>query len=220
VGCVYFSVGAMAFNYALSDIKPIMKHFLFSFGGALFFWSIAQFIWAYYNFIAHTEVPYPSLSDIFYIGYSILMGVAFWFYFDIFRVRLTRSSLRDSLIIVIGVYVTIFFVLYQPKYELTLPPLEIAANYLYPLLDATILSLAFISLRLESKEEASNTFFIVLAVLLQVVADILFSYRTANGLYWNGDVSDLFYLFSGIASIIGISQIYKSFINQLRVYKK
>ncbi len=215
VGFTYLFVGLMTFNYALAEIKPKMKHFLYAYGAALLAWAVAQFIWAYFNFIVKAPVPYPSIADIFYVIYSLLLGLAFWFYFDIFHARITKASIRDSFIILIGVYLTIFFVLFRPQYGLSLPPLEIATNYMYPLLDAMVLSLAFVALRVEKKEEVGNTIYVVIAVFLQVVGDILFSFRSANKLYWNGDISDLFFLLSGIASIVAIVSINKSFKAQL-----
>lgn len=220
VAVLYLVVGATTlYGYTDSNItkqKATMRSFLAFYGAALISWATASFIWSYYNFFLHTEVPYPSFADIFYILFSLLIGWSFWHYFDIFHARITKESLRDSILIIVGIYFLIFFVLYQPKYELDTPLLETVMNYLYPLLDATILSLAFVTLRLEKKEEITNTIYIVLAILSQVVGDILFSFRTANRTYWNGDISDLFFLLTAIFSFIGILKVKDGFIKILK----
>lgn len=216
VGVLYLVVGATTlYGYIDTKIdkqKVAMRSFLSFYGAALISWAAAAFIWSYYNFFLHTEVPYPSFADAFYLLFSFLLGWSFWHYFDIFHAEITKESLRDSILIIVGVYFLIFFVLYQPKYELDTPLLETVLNYLYPLLDATILSLAFVTLRLEKKEEITNTIYVVLAILSQVIGDILFSFRNSNRTYWNGDISDLFFLLTAIFSFIGILKVKDGFL--------
>jgi hypothetical protein len=220
VGLIYLIVGAISLSSAAKDIKKPMKSFMNLYGLALISWAVASLVWGYYNLVLHTDVPYPSISDYFFILYSLLLGASFWFYFDIFQARITKSSLRDSLLIVVGIYFLIFFVLNKPAYDQSTPLIEVIFNYLYPLLDATVLSLAVVILRLEEKNNISNIIPLVLGVLAQVVGDILFSYRTANNLYWNGDVSDLFYLISGVLCFITILKLNIDFNQLLKQYKK
>lgn len=220
VAVLYLFVGLLAIPLTRNGIKSSMYSFLLLYGGAFISWAMASFIWAYFNFILHTDVPYPSIADIFYILFTVLLGWSLWFYFDIFHAKITRNSIRDSFFIIIGVYFVIFFVLYQPKYELGTPLLEVILNYLYPLLDATVLSLAFVTLRLEIKEEVPNTLFIVIAILSQVAGDILFSFRVSNRTYWNGDISDLFFLLTAIFSFIGIMKVKKGYENLLEIRNK
>lgn len=213
VGFVYLITGLIALNYSSRDIKKPMKNFLSIYGIGLISWGMASFIWGYYNLVVHMEIPYPSFADYFFILYSFLMGASFWFYFDIFKAKINRASLRDSFFIVSTIYFFIFFVLYKPSYEITAPWLEIVFNYLYPLLDATILSLAVIALRIEENKNVSSTLTLVVAVLSQVIGDIVFSFRMNNNSYWNGDISDLFFLISAIFYFISILRINKDFIH-------
>ncbi|MFZ2206809.1 MAG: hypothetical protein WA061_03890 [Microgenomates group bacterium] len=213
VGLMYFITGLIALVYSLKDIKKPMKNFLSIYGFGLISWGIAALIWGYYNLVAHMDIPYPSYADYFFILYSLLMGASFWFYFDIFKTKINKTSLRDSFLIVSIIYFFIFFVLYKPSYELTAPWLEIIFNYLYPLLDATILSLAVIALRIEENKNVSSTLTLVVAVLSQVIGDIVFSFRMNNSSYWNGDISDLFFLISAIFYFISILRINKDFIH-------
>jgi len=211
VGFVYLITGLVALNYTSIDVKKSMKIFLALFGTGLISWGVASFIWGYYNLILHMDIPYPSFADYFFIFYSLLMGASFWFYFDIFKTKITKTSLRDSLIIVSAIYFLIFFVLYKPTYELTTSPIEIIFNYLYPLLDATILSLAVIALRIEEYKNTSNTLTLVIAVLSQVIGDIVFSFQASTSSYWNGDISDLFFLISGIFYFISVLRVRNDF---------
>lgn len=220
VGALYMAVGAIALIFALSVVDRAMKSFLYIFGGGLVSWALASFVWGYYNIALHSEVPYPSLADYFFILYSLLMGMSFWYYFDIFKARITRRSLRDSIFIVVGIYFLIFFVLYRPTYDMNAPFIETVFNYLYPLLDSMILSLAVVAMRVEDKKHFSNMVPFVMAVLAQVVGDILFSYRTLHEIYWNGDVSDLFYLISGAFYFITILKINKDFIQLTKTKNK
>jgi hypothetical protein len=50
---------------------------LFFFGVGFSLFSLAQFIWMYYNIIAHLPVPYPGLSDLFWILFYPCMWLAF-----------------------------------------------------------------------------------------------------------------------------------------------
>lgn len=211
VGSLYLLVGFISFHYAFQNNKKPMQYFLTLYGMALVAWAFASFVWGYDNIVLHREIPYPSIADYFYVAYSLILGASFWFYFDIFQAKITKRTLRDSLLIVMGIYFLIFFVLNKPNYEATTPFIEVVFNYLYPLLDATILSLVVVAFRLEEKSKASNTLPLMLGILAQVIGDILFSYRSANNLYWNGDISDLFYLISGIFCFITLLQLRKDF---------
>lgn len=216
VGVLYMAVGVSALIFTLNAIDKTMKSFLYIFGGGLVSWALASFVWGYYNIALHAEVPYPSLADYFFIFYSLLMGMSFWYYFDIFKARITRASLRDSIFIVVGIYLLIFFVLYRPAYNMNDPFIETVFNYLYPLLDSMILSLAVVAMRVEDQKHFSNMAPFVIAVLAQVIGDILFSYRTVHQVYWNGDVSDLFYLMSGAFYFVTILKINKDFIQLMK----
>lgn len=216
VGFVYLITGLIALNYTSKDVKKSMKTFLSIFGVGLISWAVASFIWGYYNIIVHMDIPYPSFADYFFILYSLLMGASFWFYFDIFKTKITKESLRDSLLIVSAIYFLIFFVLYKPSYEISMSFIEVVFNYLYPLLDATILSLAVIALRVEEYKNTTSTLTLVIAVLSQVIGDIIFSFRASSNSYWNGDISDLFFLISAIFYFISILRIHKDFIHILK----
>lgn len=210
VGAFYLMAGGMSVYIGVKNKLMPYKKFFQYFGYGLISWSLGAFIWGYFNIVTKSEIPYPSIADIFFFFYSFFIGAAFWHYFDVFKAHITRHSVRDSLIIIVGVYFLIFFVLYQPTYDLTLPFIEVAANYLHPLTGALILSFAIVFLRIRDNRSDWSILGIIISLVFQVSADILFSYRTSNGLYWNGDISDFLYLISAITVVFGLLTIWKT----------
>lgn len=181
--------------------------FFFSMTLSLLFSTIALAMWSYYNLVLRIPSPYPSYADLFFLAYTGLLSVSFWYYFDLLKIDLKINNLLESVFIILVTYIVMFFLLFEPDYSRSMPVPEIVTNYLYPLADAVTLSIALVIIRTTGLRN-SGILFIFLSIIFLIVSDILFSIRSTANTYWNGDISDLMYLFSAGFQIFGLIFVY------------
>jgi len=174
---------------------------------SLLFSAIALAMWSYYNLVLHIPSPYPSYADLFFLAYTGLLSVSFWHYFDLLKIDLKINNLLESVFIILVTYIVMFFLLFEPDYNRSMSVPEIITNYLYPLADAVALSTALVIIRTTGLRN-SGILFIFFSILFLIAGDILFSIRSSASAYWNGDISDLMYLFSAGFQILGIIFVY------------
>jgi hypothetical protein len=84
-----------------------------------------------------------------------------------------------------------FFIFPQITDEVTFAAKAI--TFTIPMLDAVIIALVFIALRVSGGELKRHLLLFIIALLLLVAADFTFHFRNYAGLYWNGDIADLLY---------------------------
>lgn len=181
--------------------------FFFSMTLSLLFSAIALAMWSYYNLVLRIPSPYPSYADLFFLAYTGLLSVSFWYYFDLLKIDLKINNLLESVFIILITYIVMFFLLFEPDYSRSMSVPEIITNYLYPLADAVALSIALVIIRTTGVKN-SGILFIFFSILFLIAGDILFSIRSTANTYWNGDISDLMYLFSAGFQIFGIIFVY------------
>ncbi|MFA5136627.1 MAG: CHASE domain-containing protein [Patescibacteria group bacterium] len=211
VSFIYFFGGILTLYYAKKTSKNnALRNVFIYFSLALISWGIAGFIWTFYNIYLHVESPYPSLADPFYLACGLFSAISLWYVFDFFHFTPKREHIYLSLIIVTIMYWLVFFILRKPGYNDQLPFLAVIYNYLYPLTDAFLLSIGTIILITIGKL-GFGIGSITIYILLQSIADIIFSWRQSKGVYWNGDISDIFYSLSGIFLILGMIKMYHRF---------
>lgn len=175
-------------------------------------YAIGQFIWMVYNLILTQEVPYPSVSDLFFIVATPLFGIGFWHLLRMYRTFITKR-LALELIIAFSLSSGVIILLIGPpdvSYDV-----NVAARFLnvfYPFADALLVSLAFVTFRTGGGTVDKSMVMFAVGMLLLSAADTLFTYRNNQEVYWNGDVSDLLFAFSGFFISYGVIRTVKSFI--------
>lgn len=172
-------------------------------------------IWAYYNMIAHVEVPFPSLADFFFLLCFIpAMAMGLIYLLRIYGTTLIKQYARWG----IGLFALCGFIIFRyimkPDLSADLPLLTRAFNIAYPLGDTMLLTGAILALLAGGGKLAKGVLILVIGFLFQVSADFLFAYRTTAETYWNGDVADLLYTFSGATLSLAIITIAAHFTQQ------
>lgn len=201
--------GLIYYNRA-PQINALKNTFLF-FSASMISWALGGFTWGFYNLILLTENPYPSIADVFFILHAVFIGIAFWFVLEIHNFRPSKTNMKLSIIIIMLVYFLVFFISFNSSFSTNTPIIASILNFVYPIADSLLLTIAIIAF------SAVNNFgfglaSISISVFLQAVGDLLFSYRQINEIYWNGDISDLFFLMSAIFMMIGLYRFFiKSF---------
>jgi len=145
---------------------------------------IAEAIWLYYENILQVEVPFPGVSDIFYVLQSVFFLVAF---VHLIHRHVTKNRLLSfifDIAIVMTVAVTYsWYFLIRPLFDTPFASnAEVMLAFAYPLCDIVLLfcmiSIYYLFEKKEWYERRRLFQFLFAGLLLQVGADTLFVYMT------------------------------------------
>lgn len=155
----------------------------------LFFWTVGEAIWTFYELVLRQEVPYPSVADVMWaLGY-IPLFLSVGYQLESLRASISRmGKLLIAAIIAAMIVLTVWLVVYP---ILASPeagtPFEMLFNLSYPLEDLILFSFGTaLVLTFLGGQWALSWGAIALGILLLSVSDLLFSYGTWNGLYYPG----------------------------------
>jgi len=205
---VYFYSGLLAlWGLASSEKSQINKGLKFL-GLGLISWSIGGVVWVIYNLVLKVEIPYPSLADLFFFAFLPLTIAGFWQILSVYKTGLNTKIYFQAGLVILGGFLISIFLISRPDLSPDVPLLARILNIAYPTGDAIFLAIAFILYRLSAGGQIQKVFLILAAAsTTQVIADYLFSYRTSSETYWNGDISDLFYMTSAVIFGVGVIKL-------------
>jgi len=177
----------------------------------LFSWFLGELVWAIYVLGLKIDVPYPSIADVFYLlGYpAFIYGLVM--YFMEFRPALSLKTARLGLLIAAVVIALTSVFLYAPIITSSEDPVTISLDLIYITLDlvilifsaeAFILTVGYHSILGGALWKA--WLFLVVGAILLAGADLLFSYLTLLGVYYEGHPSELLYLWSYVAFCLAL----------------
>ncbi len=219
VGLMFASGGGIAFLGIWGlGIKNALKKELLTVGIGMSCFGMGYFVWSFYNLALRIETPFPSLADAFFALYTPCVTYGVINLLRVFGVMIPKKIYLQSLGIYLVAVIFIFSVGNPPDLSPSLPILTKAVNMYYLLGDSLLITLSIMLIRLTRGRIHNSFIYFVFAMLAMASGDFVFSYRTASGAYWNGDISDFLfglgaYLFSiGIIKIIATQYtISKSF---------
>ncbi len=217
-GMIYFIGGVISLFYGVQFgwNSNLGKMLVFYGLGLLAFWG-GNIVWVYYTFFLLTEIPFPSYADILYLMYFPFMAIGAYFTLKIYQNLVTKSLVRDSAVIMVVFFVAIFGYFGRPNISSELPFVHNLINVAYPFGDVVILSIALIALRIGSGKIHFSLYILVFGLFLQAVSDLLFVYRNAVEIYWNGDISDTLYTCAAFFTSIGIFEVINSLLQTAKV---
>lgn len=158
------------------------------------FWFLGELTWSFYALILGVAVPYPSLADVFWIaGYPfVLLGmIAFVHPFKaaITKRNLLLASALATLATGLVVAGLIVPVLSFSKYAVN----QLVVGFAYPPLDIALLFASVIGISLFDRGKiVKGWYWLTAGAILTALGDILFSYSTALGTYYDGHPLELF----------------------------
>ncbi len=200
-------------------IRSIVGKTIMFFSIGLLLQVFGQTIFSIYNLVLEIEIPYPSWADVgyflsipFYVYATILLG-------KVSGVGLSLKSVHKKILAIfvpLALLLTSYMIFLQ-GYEFDWSsPLRIFLDFGYPLGQAFYVSLALLVFVL-SKEflggvMRSGVLTILLALVIQYVADYNFLYQVSKGTWINGGYGDFIYLsayfFMSIA-LINLGNLFK-----------
>lgn len=167
-------------------------------------WFLAECTWTTYTLLVRIEIPYPSIADLFWLVGYIPLLVAFllqaWPFREVFgskkQISLTLTMFVMSALILI---VTI-----PPLFEPNQDPVTLAVSLAYPFLDTLLLAVAIpVFFVFRKGSYWRPTLFVILGIMLQLVADLLFNQAFYSGTYFAGSLTDLIFDYSYLMLALG-----------------
>lgn len=210
---IYYSAAFIGLMGSMSlGIKSSAGKALMFLGLAFTSYGIGLVIWTYYNIFLKVEIPSPSIGDIFFLVLFLpLTSIGFWHLINIFKTMVTKQLIMESFGLLILSLVIIYGLAIRPELSNNIPLLNNLVNAGYPFVDCILLALSLIALRSGGGKIHKGLYTVAVGFLAQVVADILYSFRVAHELYWNGDLSDILFAVSGFIICLGMLQLFYAF---------
>jgi len=170
----------------------------------MFLWFLGESIWAIYVLVLDIEVPYPSLADVSYLAGYIPMFLAFLLYLKTFRAAITRKALALTGLSVSAVVLASSYLLLMPIFSSGGSSITVALDIAYPVMDLALFALSFLGFLIFFEGKLGEAWLLIsLGLILTAVADLLFSYTTLQGIYFEGHPSELVYLWGYLALLLG-----------------
>jgi hypothetical protein len=170
----------------------------------LLLWSLGEITWSIYVLVLKVTVPYPSLGDTFWVAGYLPIMLSILSYVTAFKNKLTDRDVSIAIGITWVAAGVIYTVLIFPVLRSGTDPLTKFFDFAYPTLDIPLLALAFTGLLVFLRGEISR-FWIWLNIgfIFVATADVLFSYATALGQYYDGHPLELLFHFGYLAILFG-----------------
>lgn len=224
---LFGSVPGFIVSRYFGGLKSVLGKSLFFFSLGLLFQFLGQVTFFYYSFFLGIENPYPSLMEVFYFGslpiyiYAIfLMGLASGSSF-----MLKRSKWYYSLVVIVPVLmVWLAYYLFLTDYDFAdTSSLVVFLDFGYPILQAVQVSIAIITFFLTRKMLGGYTKFsvllIILALIAQYIADLIYTLRTYAETWMAGGISDFLYLISYFSLAVALYSFYRAMDKLNSTYK-
>ena len=186
-------------------MKGFVNKGIFFLGLGIFCWGSGELIWSYYNFFMSVPAPYPSLAD---LGFA--PSVLFYCIGVVYLARaagadfgLRRKSTKFFAVVVpiVMFFVSYYFLVTVARQGVLVtsgdPIIKTILDIAYPLGDFVSLTLAIVisglSFKFLIKEYKYAIFSILAGIAVMFFADLIFSYTTTIGTYFNADFGDLIF---------------------------
>jgi hypothetical protein len=196
---VVFAVFALKKYWAKPDDKFSRIWLAFTLG--MIFWFLGELGWAIYTLALNVETPYPSLADAAWtIGYVPLLA-AFHGYVRTFQFTISRKLYTTGAIFIGLICFASFAYFAAPVFAdmAGREALVIAFDLAYPALDLCLLGYALLTLLIFMRGRIAFAWALMSsAVFMSSLADVLFTYTTLQGTYFNGHPLELSFHFGYI----------------------
>lgn len=192
--------------------KSIMGKACILFSLGLFAQAFGQMVYSYYALYLNMEVPYPSIGDIGFFGSIPLYLFAVFLLGKASGVKFSKQTFSQRLTavcipVVILILSSVFFL---NDYDFSnKSKIEVFLDFAYPIGQASYLSLTITVYLLSNKLLGgimrNKVLFVLVALIIQYLADIIFLYQATHGEWTAGGIND--YIYTIAYFIMGLSLI-------------
>lgn len=193
--------------------RSVVGKAVLAFSIGLLLQVFGQSTFSFYNIVLKVDIPYPSLADIGFFG-SIplyIYGAALLAKASGVGVSL-RSHGSKIFALLIPLAMLIFsYASFLRGYEFDwLAPLRVFLDFAYPFGQAIYVAIAILAYLLSRKllggVMKGRVLFVLIALVIQYLADYNFLYQTINESWYNGGYGDFIYLLAYLIMALGLLQ--------------
>jgi len=167
----------------------------------MIFWFLGELGWSIYTLLLNVEIPYPSIADIAWlIGYIPLMAAFHW-YMRTFQFTVSKTLYRGGATIIAFICLGLFAYFLAPVFaeRAETEIVTLTVDVAYPALDLALLGYSLLALLIFLRGKIGIAWSLIsAAVLMDVLADMLFTYTTLRGTYYSGHPLELLFHFGYI----------------------
>lgn len=213
------SLGWLLATYKNDDGKA--KKFWLYLGLGILSYIIGILIWVSYEFILGVHGDTLLLPKIFWIGQNGFYFVALLFMMNVVKSKLLTIRFSFDMLIIMAVAATFNWVfIIAPLLKMEGNPFHLV-ELMYPILDLGVLG-GVISLFIASNSvfNKKTLYLLVVGLLVQIMADTIFSFLTVKNLYTVGSISEPLWILSlFILALAGLYHDAPSHVNGDQGYK-
>lgn len=171
----------------------------------LFLWVLGEITWSVYELVLLVSVPYPSVADVFWIAGYLPLVIALLLYIAPFKDALSLKSVLSAVAVALLTDAAVFLVLIGPVFSPTADPATQLFDFAYPILDMVLLGVSIAGMLIFLPGRISRLWvWLNLGFISTVIADVLFSYSSALGTYYDGHPLELLYFLGDAAILLGL----------------
>lgn len=171
----------------------------------LVLWLLGEITWSIYTLALSASIPYPSVADVFWIAGYLPIVIALLLYIAPFKDALSLKSVLSAVAVALLADVGVFVVLIGPVFSPSADPATRLFDFAYPVLDMMLLGVSITGMLLFLPGRISRLWvWLNLGLVSYVIADILFSYSSALGTYYDGHPLELLYFLGDAAILLGL----------------
>lgn len=168
-------------------------------------WGIGSLVWLYYNIMLQTEVPYPSLADVGFLGTIPLATCGLFLLLKNIKIKFDAKIIFKVIAIPIVVFLFTYWLFIHSKLGENVSTLEKILNVTYPMGDVVFLSFTIVILSLTKGAKLFRSISMICAgFIIQTIADFSFSWTTATGTYYSGNWVDVLFALAFFTLGIGM----------------
>lgn len=184
--------------------------------------EFGQLVFSYYNISSNIEIPYPSIADIGFFGSVILyiIGISLLAKASGAKFMLRTVISKLQVITLPLVMLTISYFMFLGGYEFDFSdPLRVFLDFGYPFGEAIYISIAILTYTLSRNLLGgimkSRILLIIVAFIVQYIAEFNFLYQNLQGTWVNGGYGDYLYFLAYFLMTVGLI-LFKTALDKLK----
>lgn len=195
-------------------VRSVMGRAILAFSVGLLLQDFGQTAFFYYNMFGNVDIPYPSIADLGYFG-----SIPFYIYGAVMLAqasgaKMSLKSLAGQLIALVVplAMLAASYLLFLKNYTFDWSePMRVLLDFGYPFGQAIYVSFAILAFLLTQKTLGGimkhRVLFILLALVVQYIADGNFLFQAATETWTASGYGDLLYLLAYLFMAIGLLKL-------------
>ncbi|CAN5179861.1 hypothetical protein BH11PAT1_BH11PAT1_5480 [soil metagenome] len=170
-----------------------------------------QFVWSYYNFVLHVEVPYPSLADVGYFSIIPFYSLGMYYFAMASGAKSSLQKLQGKLITLL-IPLVLLIITYLILLKNVTPdfsnPIKLFLDYGSPFGEAIAISIGILAFLLSRNtlggSMRSRILFVIFALIFEFATGMTFLFQAGTGQYYNAGPVDLMWTTSFTIMSLGL----------------